>query len=81
MYGACENTAGPAPSTDWREDWNAGYGVGTGFPSPAEVNWVYLDGTEHHAEIDIGALFKTRLVRHNVPKEDRVCNLNRVTAL
>jgi hypothetical protein len=69
-HGAREEPAGPEPSADWRRDWNAGYGVGTGFPPPAQVDWISLDGTEHHARVDIGALFKDRLVRHNVPRED-----------
>ncbi len=62
--------AGLHPRANWKSDWRASYGVGTGFPPPAEVDWVSLDGTEHHSRIDIGAMFKDRLVRHNVPRED-----------
>lgn len=62
--------SGAPPAGDWRRRWSAGTGVDSCFPPPAQVDWVSLDGTEHHAQIDIGALFKDRLVRHNVPKED-----------
>lgn len=40
------------------------------FPDPAEVTWRSMDGTEHRARIDIGAIFRDRLVRHNVPREE-----------
>lgn len=40
------------------------------FPAPARVTWRSKDGTPLAAEIDIGELFKDRLVRHNVPRED-----------
>jgi len=70
VHGERETPPGPEPDGDWRSDWISGYGVGTGFPPPAQVDWIILDGTEHHAEIDVDALFKDRLVRHHVPKED-----------
>lgn len=69
-HGVREEAAGPPLDIDWRNDWNAGYGVGAGFPPPAEASWISLDGTRHRAEIDIAKLFKDRVVRHNVPKED-----------
>ncbi|RXR03420.1 hypothetical protein EPA99_13340 [Pseudoxanthomonas composti] len=62
--------AGAPLRPDWKDSWRASYGVGTGFPPPAQVDWISQDGTEHHAQVDIGALFKDRLVRHNVPKEE-----------
>lgn len=40
------------------------------FPGPAEVIWRSKDGTQHRAEVDIGAIFKDGLIRHNVPRED-----------
>lgn len=40
------------------------------FPDPAEVTWRSMDGTEHQARIDIGAIFRDELVRHNAPRED-----------
>lgn len=40
------------------------------FPPPAEVTWRAKDGTEHHAEIDIGAIFRDQLSLHNVPREE-----------
>lgn len=40
------------------------------FPAPAKVTWRSKDGTPHEAEVDIGAIFKDELVRHNVARED-----------
>ncbi|NID16253.1 hypothetical protein [Luteibacter yeojuensis] len=40
------------------------------FPDPAEVTWRSMDGVEHKALIDIGAIFRDRVVRHNVPREE-----------
>lgn len=40
------------------------------FPAPAKVTWRSKDGVPHEAEIDIGAIFKDQLVRHNVARED-----------
>jgi hypothetical protein len=40
------------------------------FPPPAVVDWRSADGVPHHAEIDIGEIFKDQLVRHNVPREE-----------
>jgi len=34
-----------------------------------KVDWLSLDGREHHAQVDLAKVFKDRLVRHNVPKE------------
>lgn len=40
------------------------------FPDPAEVTWRSMDGIEHKARIDIGAIFRDRVVRHNVPRDE-----------
>jgi len=40
------------------------------FPDPAEVTWRSMDGTEHQALIDIGAIFHDEVARHNVPREE-----------
>lgn len=40
------------------------------FPGPAEVTWRSKDKSEHGASIDIGAIFKDQLIRHDVPRED-----------
>ena len=34
------------------------------------VAWVSKDGSSHHATVDIGDIFKDRLIRHNVPREE-----------
>ena len=40
------------------------------FPDPAEVTWRSMDGTEHHALIDFGEIFRDEVARHNVPREE-----------
>jgi hypothetical protein len=40
------------------------------FPAPAKITWRSEDGTPYEAEIDIGEIFKDRLVRHNVSRQD-----------
>ena len=48
----------------------AGRGPIPNFPPPANVTWRSKDGSSHHAEIDIGEIFKDKLIRHNVARED-----------
>lgn len=40
------------------------------FPPPAVLDWVSKDGTSHHATVDMAEIFRDRLIRHNVPKEE-----------
>src|SRR3546814_19758995 len=40
------------------------------FPPPAVVSWRSKDGTPLRAEVDIDKIFKDRLIRHNVARED-----------
>ena len=65
-----DTPSGPPSREDWRDSWSAGHDGGFEFGSPVAAEWVSLDGVEHHALIDIGELFKDRLVRHYVSKED-----------
>lgn len=62
--------SGEPRSPDWKDHWDAGYGSGNRFAPPVEVDWLSLDGSEHHAQVDLAKIFRDRLVRHNVPKED-----------
>ncbi|KRG86025.1 hypothetical protein ABB34_07345 [Stenotrophomonas daejeonensis] len=62
--------SGPPIRTDWKDSWSAGHGIGNEFASPVEADWISLDGTRHQARIDLAELFKDRLVRHNVSKDD-----------
>ncbi|MCL1525245.1 hypothetical protein [Xanthomonas nasturtii] len=39
------------------------------FPPPAEVTWRSKDGQPHHALVDLGAIFKEKVVLHKVPQE------------
>src|SRR3546814_6299462 len=48
----------------------AGYSSIANFPPPAIVTWRSKDGTPHHAEVDIGDIFKDRLIRHNLQREE-----------
>lgn len=49
---------------------NTGWGPISNFPAPAIVTWRSKDGMSHQAEIDIGEIFKDKLIRHNVARED-----------
>lgn len=40
------------------------------FPPAAHLSWRSKDGVPHEADVDIGEIFKDRVVRHNVPRED-----------
>jgi hypothetical protein len=42
----------------------------TNFPGPAELAWRSMDGEEHEARIDIGEIFRDRVIRHNVPRDE-----------
>lgn len=64
-----DTPSGAPPREDWRDSWSAGHDGGYEFGSPAEVEWISLDGIEHQASVDVGELFKDRLVRHNVPRD------------
>ena len=55
---------------DYRKHWNAGHLALPNFPPPAVVTWRSKDGTAHEAEVDIGEIFKDRLILHDVPRED-----------
>ncbi len=48
----------------------AGRGPIPNFPPPAVVTWKSKDGTPLRAEIDIGEIFKDKLIRHNVARVD-----------
>ncbi len=40
------------------------------FPPPAVLDWIAKDGSSHHATVDMAEIFKDRLIRHNVPREE-----------
>jgi len=59
------------PSTQGqRERWTGSYIDVANFPSPAFVTWRALDGTTLDAKVDIGAIFKDKIILHNVRPED-----------
>jgi hypothetical protein len=60
------STYGP----DYIEHVRSGHVGIRNFPDPAELTWRSMDGVEHKARIDIGAIFRDRVVRHNVPREE-----------
>ena len=41
-----------------------------GSPKSAEVTWQSMDGAHHYTEIDLADIFRDRLIRHNVPREE-----------
>ena len=70
-------SAGAPPNVDWKELWSANHSVapayhgGKIFPAePVKINWISLDSTEHSTAVDLDAIFKDRLVLHNVERED-----------
>lgn len=66
-----DRPSGPPPSTDYRDKWkNASYIGIRNFPSPAEVTWTSLDGSEHRELVDIGAIFKDERVLHHVDRNN-----------
>jgi hypothetical protein len=63
----------PAPPrpADFKDRWaRGGYLDIKAFPGPAEVRWTAKDGSKHEASVDFDAIFKDRLIWHNVPKAD-----------
>ena len=62
--------SGPPYAPNWKDDWSGGYLAGRLFPTPVEVLWTALDGSDHQASIDLDAIFKDRLVLHRVAQED-----------
>ena len=58
------------PSDDWRDSWSAGHDSGCEFGPPVEVEWMSLDGTAHQTRVDIGEMFRDRLVRHTVSRDE-----------
>ncbi|HEY0505182.1 MAG TPA: hypothetical protein VGD42_17000 [Lysobacter sp.] len=64
--------ASPVPGTGhgYPETMRGGWGPIPNFPPRAVVDWRSADGSPHHAEIDIGEIFKDQLIRHNVPRDE-----------
>jgi len=65
----------PSPSVEsfgepLEELLRAGRGPIPNFPPPAIVTWKSKDGAPLRAEIDIGEIFKDKLIRHMVSRED-----------
>jgi hypothetical protein len=46
------------------------YGDLPNFPPPAQLRWRAKDGTELSAEADFDEIFRDRLIRHKVPREE-----------
>jgi hypothetical protein len=72
-----ERPSGPPPQHDWKTQLGGGGDAilpidhdGETFPSPVEVAWTSLDGTQHTASLNLDALFRERLVLHNLRKEE-----------
>ena len=49
---------------------SASYSSVANFPPPAVVTWRSKDGEPHRAEVDIGEIFKDKLIRHNLAREE-----------
>jgi len=65
----------PPPSADYKDRWGeASYMSVRNFPAPAEVSWASLDGVEHEARVDIGAIFQGERVLYSVPDSEVLQN-------
>lgn len=62
--------SGPAPSGDYKANWNASHIDIHNFSAPAGVRWKSLDGVPHEAKVDMAAIFKGQLIWHKVSKPD-----------
>ncbi|QWT20173.1 hypothetical protein KPL74_20810 [Bacillus sp. NP157] len=74
-YGVITDSAsGPPPSDDWKAMLGSSHGIplkkGKTFPGPIEARWTSLDGTEHHATIDLDEIFRERIVLHRVKRDE-----------
>jgi hypothetical protein len=67
-----EEPSGQPRSPDWKSTWSGSYNPydNRNFAPPASIGWVSLDGTRHRAEVDFAEIFKDRLIRHDVPREE-----------
>jgi hypothetical protein len=65
-----DKPSGPPPFETWRDRWTGRHSIlprnGKTFPGPVKIEWSSMDGRHHVASLDLGALFKDRLVLHKV---------------
>ena len=62
-----ERVSPPPVGADYREAWGSVEVGIPNFPGPAIVQWKSMDGMQHEAKIDIGAIFRDQRVVHRVP--------------
>jgi hypothetical protein len=67
-----DQPSGPPYSPDWKSDWSGTYTPydNRNFAPPVGIDWMSLDGTRHRAQVDLADIFKDRLIRHDVPREE-----------
>jgi hypothetical protein len=67
-----DQPSGPPPLPDWKSNRNSSYTPydNRNFAPPAGIDWVSLDGTRHSAQVDFAEIFKDRLIRHGVSREE-----------
>jgi hypothetical protein len=70
--GHVETPSGQPRSSDWKSTWSGHYNPydNRNFAPPAHIDWVSLDGARHRANVDFTDIFKDRLIRHDVPREE-----------
>ena len=76
-----DHPSNPPPEEDWKTSTGGGSHAilpidhgGKTFPGPVEVKWTSLDGGRHEASLNLDALFKDRLILHNLCKEEVIEN-------
>lgn len=69
-----DKPSGPPPSEHWKDHWSGYHSIltdtGETFPGPVEIEWTALDGSRHHANIDLDGLFRDRLILHKVSRQE-----------
>lgn len=65
--------SGQPYSPDWKDHWEAGFGVMDKMDvpmPPVEVDWTALDGVERSAVVELDKIFRDRAILHNIARED-----------
>lgn len=72
--GSYDRPSGPPSPDDWMEYWSGHHGIltdtGETFPGPIVIEWMAMDGTHHHTDLDLDELFRDRLILHKVSRQE-----------
>ncbi|MDQ0011555.1 hypothetical protein J2T07_003769 [Luteibacter jiangsuensis] len=69
-----DKPSGPAPLGPWRDRWIAHHAAslveGRTFSTPLDIEWTSLDGRDYAMSLDLGEVFKDRIVLHEVTRNE-----------